>query len=61
MDYKDRGNKDLEHQRKVIESNRIRNLRNVDNNMVLIDRDLLDKLMDFHYWKDWRDVRRIKG
>ena len=56
MDYNTRELKYLEHQRKVIESNRKRNHPEIlGSSMVLVEKDLLEKLKDFDYWKEWKN------
>lgn len=44
------------HQDKVLESNRKRNQPKIqDDSMVLVEKDLLEKLKDFNYWKEWKN------
>ena len=58
MDDKTREMKDKEHQLKIEESNRRRNNPGIlGNSLVLVEKDLLDKLMDFYYWKEWKNDR----
>ena len=58
MDDKTREMKDKEHQLKIEESNRKRNSPGIlGDSLVLVEKDLLDKLMDFYYWKEWKNDR----
>jgi len=48
----------LEHQLRIRESNRKRNNPEIqDTSMVLVEKDLLEKLKDFDYWKEWRNKK----
>ena len=58
MADKTRETKDKEHQLKIEESNRKRNSPGIlGDSLVLVEKDLLDKLMDFYYWKEWKNDR----
>ena len=59
MDNKTREMKDREHQLKIEESHRKRNNPEIlGSSLVLVEKDLLNKLMDFYYWKEWKNDRR---
>jgi len=58
MDYKSKTMTYLEHQLRIRESNRKRNNPEIqDTSMVLVEKDLLEKLKDFDYWKEWRNKK----
>ena len=56
MTDSNRKTKDLEHQRKILESNKKRNQPEIQgSSMVLVEMGLLEKLKDFDYWKEWKN------
>jgi hypothetical protein len=58
MADKTRETKDKEHQLKIEESHRkLNNPEILGSSLVLVEKDLLDKLMDFYYWKEWKNNR----
>ena len=58
MADKTRETKDKEHQLKIEESHRkLNNPEILGSSLVLVEKDLLDKLMDFYYWKEWKNDR----